>query len=196
LGANLVGERCYGSDVDDFQRRVGRALEEEDLRVRANGFLPVLDVAAIDQRGLHAVARHQLFDDPATGTEERAGGNDMVARLHLAEKRCGNGGHARCGRPGVFGAFQRAHALFEHVDGGIGIARIDEAFRLALEARFGSFSAFVDVALREEEGLGGFAVLRSRGAAVDECGCRTPGLRCHRAFSVLNRNAVTKKPAA
>jgi hypothetical protein len=45
---------------------------------------------------------------------------------------------------------------------------------LALEARLGASACRVDVALREEDRLGGLAVLRAQGAAVDQLGRRLP----------------------
>lgn len=65
-------------DIDDFERRVGRAFEESALVFRANGGFPVCEVAAIDERELDAVFRRQRLDHPAAGAEERAGGNDMI----------------------------------------------------------------------------------------------------------------------
>ncbi len=176
LGADLVGEPRDAGDVDHLQRRVGRAFEEEDPGVLADGAFPVGEVAAVDQRAFDPVFRRQRLDHPAAGAEEGARGDDMVACLQLAEDGGGDGGHAGGRGTRVLGAFQHAHALFEHVVGRAAVAGVDEAVRLALEAGFGGRRRVIDEALREEDRLGGFAVLGAGGSAVNELGGRAPGL--------------------
>ena len=80
--------------------------------------------------------------------------------------------HARRRGAGVFGAFQRAHALLEHVDGRVGVARIDEAGLLALEARLGGLGGVVDIALRQ---VHRFRCLADAGSAA--CPNARAGLR-------------------
>ncbi|MCY1233594.1 hypothetical protein D9M72_461430 [compost metagenome] len=174
LGADLVGELGHTGNVDDFERRVGRAFQEEDLGVLLDRLFPVGEIAAVDQRAFDAVFRRQRLDHPAAGTEQRTGGNDMIAGLQLAEDCRGNGSHARSRGARVFGAFQHAHALFEHVVGRAAVAGIDEAFGLALETRFCRLGCLVDEALGEEDRLGRLAVLGAGGSAVDELCCRAP----------------------
>ncbi len=74
----------------------------------------------------------------------------MIARLHLTQDRSCDRSHAGCGCTGFFGAFQRAHAFFEHVGGRVGITRIDETRILALEARFGGFGIRIEETLCQE----------------------------------------------
>jgi hypothetical protein len=90
------------------------------------------------------------LDHPPARTEQRTGSNDMVAGAGRAKQRGRHRSHS--GRRGarIFGAFQQAHALFEHVDGRVGVTRIDEARRLALEARLGGLGGIVDEALGQE----------------------------------------------
>ena len=59
----LMGDVGDGADVDDFELRIGRALEEEGLGVRPHGGLPLGEVRAVDQRRGDAEARQQVFDD-------------------------------------------------------------------------------------------------------------------------------------
>ena len=189
--ADAVGDLRDRGDVDDFERRIGRAFEEEQLGVRPHRRFPLCHVAPVDERRLDAVFRHQRFDHPAAGAEQRPRGHHMVARLHRAEKRGRDRRHARRGRPRILGAFERAHALFEHVDRRVGIARIDEARLVALEARLGRFRTVVDEALRQIHRLRRFAELRAHGRAMDELGGGLPG------FLVRHRHHPdTKKPAA
>ena len=94
----------------------------------------------------------------------------MVAGLQVAKQRRGDGGHAaRDGERGLR-AFEQAHALLEHGDGRVGVARIDEARILALEARLGRLGVGIDEALGQEQRLGGLGELRAHGAAVHELG--------------------------
>ena len=56
---------------------------------------------------------------------------------------------------------EQGHPLLEHVDGRIGIARIDIAGLVALHPGLGRFHVRVGKALGEKQGLGGFAELRA-----------------------------------
>src|SRR5690606_7567883 len=76
--------------------------------------------------------------------------------------------HAGRRRACRLGAFQQPHTLFEHRDGWIGKARIDEPGLVASEAGLGLLSGVVDVALGEKERLGCLAKLRPELSAVDE----------------------------
>src|SRR4029079_4916686 len=97
-------------------------------------------------------------------------------------------------------AFERAHALLEHVDGRIGIAAVDEAFLVALEAALGLLGVIVDVAGVEEDGLRGLAELAPQRALMHEPGRRAPNLPllllvllCRHGTNSLD-HAGTKKP--
>ena len=70
---------------------------------------------------------------------------------------------------------ERAHARLEHGHRGIGVAAIDEAFLVALEARLGLLGALIDVARIEEDGLRGLAELAPQRARMHELGRRMPG---------------------
>ena len=100
----------------------------------------------------------------------------MVAGLQVAEKRSRHRRHAARHGAARLGAFEQAHALLEHGDGRIGVARIDEARIVALEARFGGFRVGIDEALRQEHRLGGLGELRTERAAVHELGGGTETL--------------------
>ena len=75
-----------GRDVIDLEARIGRAFEEEELGLRPDGRLPLREIGAVDQRRGDAETRQQIFDHIETGAEQRAGGDDMVAGLHLREQ--------------------------------------------------------------------------------------------------------------
>ena len=170
IGAARMGDLRHRSDVDDFELWIGGAFQKADLGVWLHGGAPLVEIRSIDQRRGHAEAGQQLFDDVAAGAEQSLGRDHMVARFQLAQHGGGDGGHAAGGGAGGLGALQQGHALFEHGDGGIGEARIDEARRLAFEARLGSLHVGIDIALGEEHGLGGLAELRAHGPAMHEPG--------------------------
>ena len=195
--AGLVGDLGDRGDVDDFERRIGRAFEEAaPWSSSLTACPPLAEVGAVDQRRGDAVARQQLLDDVAARAEQRLRRDDVVAGLEVAEEDGGDRRHAARRRPRGPGAFEKPHALLEHGDGRVGVARIDEAGLLALEARRRLLGAVVDVALGQEDRLGVLAELRAEDAAVDELGRRPEGLRC--AFVLLGHVAVspTKNPAA
>src|SRR6476469_9646877 len=98
----------------------------------------------------------------------------MVAGLQLAEQRRRHRRHAARCAPRSLRTFQRAHARLEHADGGVGVSAVDEAFLVALEARFGLLGVVVYIAGVEEDRLGGLAELAPHGALVHELGRWTP----------------------
>ncbi|MCY1547637.1 hypothetical protein D9M68_837060 [compost metagenome] len=95
----------------------------------------------------------------------------MVAGANLAHHRIGNGGHAGGKGATGFGAFNQRHALLEHVDSGIGEARIIVAAgNLVLEQQFGMFRARIGIAGIEEEGFAGLVEGRTLATAMDHLG--------------------------
>ncbi len=172
LCARFVGNLCNGGNVDDFECRVRRAFKKHDLGIGAHGRFPVGHIRAVDDRDFHAIARQDGFDDITTRAEDGAGRDDMIARLYLAENGGGNGGHAGGGGAGVFRAFQRTCALFKHVGGRVGVARIDETRIFTLETRFGSFRRGVKEALRQKQGFRHFGETGAQRSGMDEFGCR------------------------
>ena len=99
----------------------------------------------------------------------------MVAGLEMAEQRGGDGGHAARGAARGGRAFKRTHATFEHGHGGVGVAAIDVAVLVALEARLGLLGALIDIAGVEEDGFRGLAELAAQRALMYEPRCRAPG---------------------
>ena len=163
----LMGDLGNGGDVDGVQHRIRRRFHKDALGAGGYGLAPSIQIAAIHQGGFHAKARQDVGENLKAGAEQRAGGNDVIARLHLAGQRAPNGGHAGCRAIAGFRAFQQAQAFFEHGDGGVAIAGIDIAVILAREAAFGRFGVWVDEARIEIHGFGGFAMMGTLGAAAD-----------------------------
>ena len=148
------------------------------LGVGAHRRAPGGKVRALDQRRGDAETRQQLFDDIKTRTEQRLRRDDVIARLELAHQRGGDRRHAARGRARRLGAFEQRHAALEHRHRRIGEARIDEPRRVALEARLRLRHRVVEIALGEEQRLGGLLELRAHRAAVHELGGGTqrPGI--------------------
>ncbi|ODS03003.1 hypothetical protein AUC71_12175 [Methyloceanibacter marginalis] len=94
----------------------------------------------------------------------------------MTQERRGDGRHAARHAACRLCAFQRAHAVLEHGDGGIGVTAIDIAFRVALEPGLRLLGAVIDIAGVEEDGLGGLAELAAPRALVHELGGGRPGL--------------------
>ncbi len=174
--AIILGQGSDGGDVHQFQRRVGGGFQKEHLRVRSDGVFPGAQIASIHQRGLDAVLGAELFHHPAAGAEQSTRRHDMIARLQLAHQRRRHRAHAGSRGERRVRPFQRAHALLEHGDRGVLVARVDITVLVALEAGFGGLGAVVDETLREVERLGRFPVGRAVGAAMDEFGGRLPAI--------------------
>ena len=162
-----LGDR---GDVEHVERRIGRAFEETALGVRPHRALPLVEIEAIDQRGRDAVARQQILHHVAAGAEHRLGRHHVIAGFQRRQNGRRHRGHAGRGGAAGLGAFELDHAPLEHRDRRIGIARIDVAGVFALEARLALLGGVVDIALGEEQRLGGFAELRAQGSGMDQPG--------------------------
>ncbi len=167
-------------DVDDFQRRIGRAFQKERLGVRLDSRAPSVEIAAVDQRRSDAEARQIILDDIAAGAEHRLRGDDVIARLHLADHGQRDRGHTGCRRARGFGAFKGRHAALEHVDGRIGETRILIARVFVLEALLRLGGAVVDVTLGEEQRFRGFAERRAQRSRLNQAGFRAVDFWCRR----------------
>ena len=181
----LLGDLRHGLDIHQLEHGIGRRLEEEGAGVGPDRLLPSLEVAPVDQRGLDAVARQQILDDVAAAAEQSAGRDDVIAGLQMAQQRRGDGGHAARRAARGIGAFQRAHARLEHGHGGVGVAAIDIAVLVALEAGFGLLGARIDVARVEEDGFRRLAELAAQRAFMHEPRRRLPGARALRSSPCL-----------
>ena len=92
--------------------------------------------------------------------------------------------------------FEQGHPLLEHIDGRIGIARIDIARLGALHPRLGRFHVRVSIGLGEEQGLGDLAKLRAIGAAMDELGRRMQGFHVGLLPASVHQNLLVKISAS
>ena len=99
--------------------------------------------------------------------------HDVVAGFQRRQHRGGDRRHAGRGRAAGLGAFERDHALLEHRNRRIGVARIDVAGVLSLEARLAQLGSLVDIALREEQTLGCLAEFGTQRAGMHQPGFGT-----------------------
>ena len=171
--AALVRDLGDGGDVEHVERRIGRAFQEAAFGVRPHRLLPLVEVEAIDQRGLDAVTRQQVFHHVAAGAEQRLCRHHMVAGLQRRQHGGRHRGHAGGGGAPGFRAFELDHAPLEHRHGGIGEARIEKARILALEARFALLGGVVDKTLGEKQSLRRLAELRAQRAGMHQPGFGT-----------------------
>ena len=108
----------------------------------------MFQISSIYESDYDAIARQNMFKHIQARPKQRPRCNDMIAGLQHSHQRATDSGHARrCGKP-IFGAFQRRHALFEHRNRWITIARIDE-FVLARfqKPRLGGLGTVIDKSL-------------------------------------------------
>ena len=105
-GAGVMRDLGDRFDIDDFQRRIGRAFEKERLGVRPHRLAPLLQISAVDQRARNAVARQEILDHVAARSEQRFRRDDMIAGLELAEQRDRYRRHAGRGRARGFRALE------------------------------------------------------------------------------------------
>ena len=131
--------------------------------------------SAVDEGRGDAEARQEFLDDPAAGAEQRLGGDDVVARLDLADDRVVDRRHAGRGRARRLRALEGGHPGLEHVDGRIGEPRVEIARLGAVEARLALLGAVIDKALGEKQRFGCLAELRAERAGMDEAGFGTAG---------------------
>ena len=187
--ARIVRDLRHLGDVDHVEVRIGRAFEKERLGVRPHRVAPLREVRAVDQRRGDAIARQEILHHVAARAEQLLRRDHMIARLHLAEQRNRHRRHAGRGRARRFGALERRHARLEHRDRRIGEARILVARLLVLEAPLGLRGRLVDIALRQEQRLGGLAEFGAQDAGLNET-CLGPVVR-RRHVCLL---ATNKKP--
>ena len=162
-----IGDRAQ---IHQLQHRVGRRLQQHELRRSRQRRAPLRKIGAVDELGGDAELRQQGRDDPVAGAEQRARCHHAVARLQMREQRRIHRGHA--GRRGAagFGALDQAEPLLQHRQRRIGEARILVVIDRAGERAFGLLGIVVDIARGEIQRLGGLAELAALHAAVHEAG--------------------------
>ena len=70
LCARRVRQLGHCGDVDQFEHRIARGLEEDSGGRLAQGALPLLEVVAVDEHSLDPEARQDLIDHGIAGPEQ------------------------------------------------------------------------------------------------------------------------------
>ena len=168
---------CHCADmgeVDHVERRIGRSLEEKDLRVGPDRGFPGAIVRAVDHGGLDPEAREQMVEQPPARTEGGARTDHVVAGRQLAEQCGGHCGHSARLRAASFCSLHQRDALFEHGDSRVLEPRIGHALRFACKAVGDRLRIVVSIAGGQEQGLARLAMLAAPGAAAHGLRGRTP----------------------
>ena len=170
-----MGEGGDRSDIDHRHGRVAGALEEDAAGFRPERTLPCLEIRAVHEIGLDAVARQQLVNHHVAGAEHDAGCNDVVAGPKLAHQGREDRRHAGGSCLASVGALDQREAVLEHGDGGVAEATVDVAVLFVCSARVSLRCRVVDKARGQEERLAGFAMMRALGSAPHQLGGLRPG---------------------
>ena len=174
-GTGVVCQPADLREIDHLQHRIGRGFQQHELRRPAQRIAPLIEVGAVHEHALDAVARQQCRDDPVAGAEQRPRRHHTVAGAQVAEQ-CGmHRRHAACRHPARLRTLQQREALFQHRHGRIAEAGILVVRLGARESRLGLLGAVVDEAGSEEQCFGGLAEGAAFGAAMHEQGARTIG---------------------
>ena len=88
-----AGEAADMFEVHHVECRIGRRFEEEHLCFGANGGFPGIVVRAVDRGRGNAELGQQHVRQPAARAERGACGDDVIARLQLAQQCRGHRGH-------------------------------------------------------------------------------------------------------
>ncbi len=99
----------------------------------------------------------------------------MIAGVELAQHGGRNRCHSGCCTSGAACVFKQAHAFLEHGNRRVGVAGVDEALIVALEARLGLLGILVHEAGIQIERLGGLAEVAAKGPAMHQCSGCLPG---------------------
>ena len=170
-GADAVGEGGDRGDVHDRHGRVAGAFEEDAAGLRPERALPRVEIGAVHEIGLDAVAGQQLVDHHVAGAEHDSRSHDVVARAKLAHQGREDRRHAGGGRLAGIRALDQCEAVLEHGDGGVAEAAVDVAGLFVRRARIALRGRVVDEARGEVERLAGFAVMRAVDSAPHQlCG--------------------------
>ena len=128
--AVLVRDFGARGDVGDRHHRIGRRLEEDDLRIRPQRRADFFDARGVDVRELQAELLADLVEEAERAAVHVLAGDDVIARLQHAEDGVRRR-HPRGEAVRVFAAFERGEVRLEHGARRVLRPRVLEAFVLA-----------------------------------------------------------------
>ena len=144
----------HAGQVRHVAARVADGLAEHQLGLAVDGGAQRVQVVVIHEARLDAELRQRVGEQVVGAAVEFLGGNDVVAGPRQVHHRVGDGRRAGGQRQRRDAAFQRRHALFEHVVGRVHDAGVDVARDFQVEQ--------VGAVLGAVEGVGNGLVDRHR----------------------------------
>ena len=189
-------ERRNRRNVDDLQCGVRHAFKEHRLGVRAQRRAPLIQIGAVHKRHLNPIAGQDIFQNVQTGPKQRLGRHHVIARLEQRGQRTANSRHARGGGKGILGPLQQRNTLFEHRNGWIAIARIDELIRAGFQKpRLCLLSAVIDKTLGQKDRFADFIVLAAAGTAMHQFGAVVPSLTHLKSSALIAQQKTPVRPS-
>ena len=152
--AVLVRDGRHAGDVGDVAGRVADGLHVHGLGALVDQLGEAGRVAVVGKAGLDAVLRQRVREQVVGAAVQCRAADDVVAHLGDGLQRVQDGRLAAGHRQRADAAFQRRHALFQHVGGGVRDAGVDVARHLQVEQ--------VGAVLRAVEGVSHGLVDRHR----------------------------------
>ena len=175
--AHGVGNFRDRFDVDDLKRRVRHTFKEHGLGIRTHSCTPFIQIGAIHKSHLNPVAGQDVLENVKTGTKQRLGGDNVIARFQDRRQRTIHSRHAGCRGKGIFGPFQHCNAFFEHRNGRVAVAGINKLILAQFdETLLSLFGSIVDEPLGQENGLAHLIVLAATATTMDQLGAFVPTL--------------------
>ena len=130
-GALRVGTGGQALQVEHLARRVGRALQVQDLQAFVDRGLDGGLIAGVAERHVDAQGGEERVEQLVGAAVGVLDAHHPVAAAQQRQQRVGDRRHAGRERGGGSAALERAHLLLEGGDGGVGVASVDVALGLA-----------------------------------------------------------------
>ena len=173
--ARRVRDGGHAGDVGDVAGRVADGFDEHGLRPVVDQLGKRLWIAVVGKTGGDAQLRQRVGEQVVGAAVERRAADDVVARLGNGLDRVHDRRLARCHGQAGNAAFQRRHALFEHVAGRVHDAAVDVAGHLQIEQIGAVLRAVESVGHRLVDGHGdGLGGRVGRVAGVHGLGFKLP----------------------
>ncbi len=120
-----VGDVGDGLEIRHIVLRIAYRLQKNESRIVVDELRDLFGMVGIEEAHLDAKLFERLCEESPRASVEAGGGNDVLPRMSDGQDRRGDRGLAARKSEGRRPAFERRHALLEHVAGGIPNAGID-----------------------------------------------------------------------
>ena len=128
-----MGNGGNGRDIGDIAARVADRLDKDRLGPAINQGGKIGRVIAGGKAGADAPLRQRVRQQVVGAAVQRTGGDDVVTGLGNGLDRIGDRRLARGQGQRANAAFQRRHALLQHIGGGVHDPGVDVARHLQIE---------------------------------------------------------------